>query len=75
MADVLRTFTLPSEGYGDEPKSEADVLLTAAARIQAALPTGWTVQAKTEVGGLMTPPTLPAAPTHGSLSCEKGRPC
>lgn len=52
MAGVLRTLTLPSEGYGDEPKSEADVLLTSAARIQAALPTGWTVQAKTEVGGL-----------------------
>ena len=45
-------LTLPSEGYGDEPKSEADVLLTAAARIQAALPAGWTVQANTEVGGL-----------------------
>jgi hypothetical protein len=52
MAKVQRTLTLPSEGYGDEPKSEADVLLTAAARIQAALPPGWTVQAKTEVGGL-----------------------
>jgi hypothetical protein len=52
MAGVQRTLTLPSEGYGNEPKSEADVLLTAAARIQAALPPGWTVQAKTEVGGL-----------------------
>lgn len=53
MAGTLRTLTLPSEGYGAEPKSEADVLLTAAARIQAALPTGWTVQTKTEVGGLL----------------------
>jgi hypothetical protein len=52
MAGTLHTLTLPSEGYGAEPKSEADVLLTAAARIQAALPTGWTVQTKTEVGGL-----------------------
>lgn len=52
MAEVLRTLTLPSEGYGDEPKSEADVLLTAAARVQAALPADWTVQTKTEVGGL-----------------------
>jgi hypothetical protein len=52
MTGVLCTLTLPSEGYGDEPKSEADVLLTSAARIQAALPAGWTVQAKTEVGGL-----------------------
>lgn len=52
MAGVQRTLTLPSEGYGNEPKSEADVLLTAAARIQAALPPAWTVQAKTEVGGL-----------------------
>jgi hypothetical protein len=52
MAEVLRTLTLPSEGYGDEPKSEADVLLAAAARIQAALPTGWTVQAETEIGGM-----------------------
>ncbi len=52
MVGVQRTLTLPFEGYGDEPKSEADVVLTAAARIQAALPTGWTVQTKTEVGGL-----------------------
>jgi hypothetical protein len=52
MTGVLRTLTLPIEGYGDEPKSEADVLLTAAARVQAALPAGWTVQTKTEVGGL-----------------------
>jgi hypothetical protein len=52
MAGVQRALTSPSEGYGNEPKSEADVLLKAAARIQAALPLGWTVQAKTEVGGL-----------------------
>jgi hypothetical protein len=52
MARVQRTLTLPSEGYGHEPKSEADVLLTAAARVQVALPAGWTVQTKTEVGGL-----------------------
>lgn len=52
MAGVQRTLTLPSEGYGDEPKSEADVLLTAAARVQAVLPPGWMVQTKTEVGGL-----------------------
>ena len=43
---------MPSEGYGDEPKNEADVLLTTVARIRAALPPGWTVQTKTEVGGL-----------------------
>lgn len=52
MAGVLRTLTLPAEGHGDEPKNEADVLLTAAARVQAALPAGWTVQTTTEVGGL-----------------------
>lgn len=52
MAGVQRTLTLPSEGYGDEPKSEADVLLTGAARVQAVLPPGWTVQTRTEVGGL-----------------------
>lgn len=52
MAGVQRTLILPSEGYGDEPKSEADVLLTASARVQAALPTGWTIRTKTEVGGL-----------------------
>jgi hypothetical protein len=52
MAGVQRTLTLPSEGYGHEPKSVADVLLTAAARVQVALPAGWTVQTKTEVGGL-----------------------
>jgi hypothetical protein len=52
MAGAQRNLTLPSEGYGNEPKSEADVLLTAAARIQAALPAGWTVQANAKVGGL-----------------------
>ncbi|MBB5786044.1 hypothetical protein [Jiangella mangrovi] len=52
MAGVQRTLILPSEGYGDEPKSEADVLLTAAARVQAALPSGWTLKTRTEVGGL-----------------------
>jgi hypothetical protein len=52
MPEPERTLTLPSEGYGDEPKSEADVLLTAAARIQAALPADWAVQMKTRVGGL-----------------------
>ncbi len=52
MTGFRRALTLPSEGYGAEPKSEADVVLAAAARIQAALPTGWTVQTKTEVGGL-----------------------
>ena len=29
MAGTQRNLTLPSEGYGNEPKSEADVLLTA----------------------------------------------
>jgi len=52
MTGGLRTLSMPAEGYGDEPKSEADVLLTAAARVQAALPADWTVQTKTEVGGL-----------------------
>jgi hypothetical protein len=52
MADLQRTLTLPTEGYGDEPKNEADVLLTAAARIDAALPADWAVQTKTKVGGL-----------------------
>ncbi|MGH3546044.1 MAG: hypothetical protein ACRDPW_08995 [Mycobacteriales bacterium] len=52
MARVPRTLTLLTEGYGDEPKNEADVMLAAAARIQAALPADWTVQTKTEVGGL-----------------------
>lgn len=52
MTGALRTLALPIEGYGDEPKGEADVLLMAAARIQAALPADWTVQTKTGVGGL-----------------------
>jgi len=52
MAGAQRTLTLPSEGYGEEPKNEADVLLTAVARIRAALPPGWTVQTKSEVDGL-----------------------
>lgn len=47
-----RAATLPTTGYGDEPKSEADVLLMATSRVQAALPTGWTVRTRTEVGGL-----------------------
>lgn len=52
MTGRQHILTLPSQGYGDEPKSEADVLLTAAARIQAALPPAWTVRTKTEAGGL-----------------------
>lgn len=52
MAGAMRTLTLPSEGYGDEPKSETDVLLMATAWIRAALPATWTVQTKTEAGGL-----------------------
>lgn len=52
MAGTQRDLTLTSEGYGNEPKSEADVLLTAAARIQVALPAGWTVQADTTGSGL-----------------------
>lgn len=52
MPGAQRTLTFPRDGYGDEPKSEADVMLNAAARIQAALPSGWTVQTKTEAGGL-----------------------
>jgi len=52
MSRVIRTLALPAKGYGDEPKTEPDVLLMAAARVQAALPSGWAVQTKTEVGGL-----------------------
>lgn len=52
MTGVVSTLTLPAEGYGDEPRNESDVLLAAAARVQAALPEGWTVQTKTDVGGL-----------------------
>lgn len=52
MTGVHRTLTLPSDGFGDEPKNKADVLLTAGARVQAALPQGWTVQTTTQVGGL-----------------------
>lgn len=47
----MRALTVPVEGYGAEPKTESDVLLTAAARIQAALPAGWTIQTTTEAGG------------------------
>lgn len=52
MIGPQRRLNSPPERYGNEPRSATDVLLTAAARIQAALPTGWAVQAKTEVGGL-----------------------
>ncbi len=52
MSEVPRAFTVSAKGYGDEPKTEADVLLTATARIQAVLPAGWTVQANAEAGGL-----------------------
>ncbi|WP_182359811.1 hypothetical protein [Tomitella gaofuii] len=45
MVGAEHNLALPSEGYGDEPKTEADLLLIAAARIRAALPAGWTVQA------------------------------
>jgi hypothetical protein len=62
MAEAKGTLTVPSDGYGNEPKSESEVLLTAAARIQAALPAGWTVQAKTEVGGLDGYPTTSLRP-------------
>jgi len=51
MDGVMRALTVPVEGYGAEPKTESDVLLTAAARIQAALPAGWTIQTTTEAGG------------------------
>lgn len=52
MVGVQPELTLPTEGYGDDPRTEADVLLTAAARVQAALPSGWTVQTRIGVGGL-----------------------
>lgn len=55
MVGVQPELALPAEGYGDDPKSEADVLLTAAARVQAALPVGWTVQTRTDAGGLDDP--------------------
>jgi len=32
MAEALRTLTLPSEGYGDEPKSEAETIVVRGAR-------------------------------------------
>lgn len=52
MFDVIQTPVLPATGYGDEPKTEPDVLLMAAARVQATMPAGWTVQTKTEIDGL-----------------------
>ena len=52
VAEVLRTLALPTKGYGEKPKSGTDVLLMATARVQAALPPGWAVRAKADVGGL-----------------------
>lgn len=52
MVPAPPSVTLPAKGYGDEPKSEADVLLTAAARVRATLPAGWTVRTQTRLGEL-----------------------
>jgi hypothetical protein len=52
MVAARPNLSLPPEGYGDQPTSEADVLLRAAARIQAVLPAGWTVAPSSEVNGL-----------------------
>lgn len=48
MSAFSRALLLPSDGYGDEPKSQADVLHMAAARIQGALPSDWTIQTMAE---------------------------
>jgi hypothetical protein len=69
----MHTLALPSEGYGDEPKSGADVLLTAAARIQAALPTGWTVRTTTPVGGLDESTNTPRRPDSRLSLLREGK--
>ena len=40
MIEVKRAAASPATAYGDEPTNEADVLLMATSRIQAALPVG-----------------------------------
>lgn len=51
MAASRPDLAVPAKGYGDEPRTKADVLLAAAARIQASLPPGWMVRTKLEDGG------------------------
>lgn len=44
MGTAQRTGALPADGYSAEPQTEADVLMLARARIQAALPPGWSLR-------------------------------
>lgn len=73
MTRVVSTLTLPAKGYGDEPKGEADVLLVAAARVQAALPSGWTAQTQTEVGRVGNSPNTYPRPDSRLLLMHEGR--
>ena len=65
MNKAQRTLTLPRDGYGAEPRNDADLLLLAGARVQAALPAGWSVQSALTVGG-------GDRSTDGSLSLTRG---
>src|SRR5690625_1057277 len=47
MQDPVRT--LHRDGYGPEPRTSEDVVMAAGARIQMALPSGWTVNTTTTV--------------------------
>ena len=51
MLEVVPTLTLPRDGYGPAPRTPADLMLLAGARIQAALPPGWTVKTTAAIGG------------------------
>lgn len=73
MAGRQRTPPGPSEGYGDEPKSDAEVLRSAAARIQTALPPGWSAQAKTEIGGLDDPTNASRRPDCRLFLMREGK--
>lgn len=50
MVTTQREALLPQDGYGVEPRTDADVLLLTLARIQPALPPGWTVEVMAPAG-------------------------
>lgn len=50
MSESARTLTLPRDGYGPEPRTPTDLILLASARVQATLPSGWTVTTTTASG-------------------------
>lgn len=50
MSKSARTLTVARDVYGPEPRTPTDLTLLASARIQAALPSGWTATTTTASG-------------------------